>query len=79
MCSCDDEEALSKCTNLGACFHVMKPLDRRSIMWHQALEHTSKKATPQGPSLNNSTKNRMVSPSTEKPKKMLILETNDEG
>jgi len=38
MCSCDDEEALSKCMNLGACFHVLKPLDRRSfsILWHQA-------------------------------------------
>jgi hypothetical protein len=38
MCSCDDEEALSKYMNLGACFHVLKPLDRRSfsILWHQA-------------------------------------------
>jgi hypothetical protein len=65
--------------NLGACFHVMKPLDRRSfrILRHQALEHKSKKAAPQGSSLNNSTKNRMVSPSTKKPKEVLILKTND--
>ena len=78
MCSCDDEEALSKCMNLGACFHVLKPLDRRSfsILWHQALEHKSKKAAPQGPTLN-STRNGMVSSSTEKPKEVLIPERND--
>ncbi|XP_066375549.1 two-component response regulator ORR24-like isoform X2 [Miscanthus floridulus] len=78
MCSCDDEEALSKCMNLGACFHVLKPLDRRSfsILWHQALEHKSKKAAPQGPTLN-STRNGMVSSSIEKPKEVLILERND--
>jgi hypothetical protein len=79
MCSRDDEEALSKCMNLGACFHLLKPLNRRSfsILWHQALEHKSKKAAPQRPSLNDSTKNRMVSPSTEKPKEVLILERNN--
>ncbi|CAD6335460.1 unnamed protein product [Miscanthus lutarioriparius] len=78
MCSCDDEEALSKCMNLGACFHVLKPLDRRSfsILWHQALEHKFKKAAPQGPTLN-STRNGMVSSSTEKPKEVLILERNN--
>ncbi|XP_066377563.1 uncharacterized protein [Miscanthus floridulus] len=71
-------EALSKCMNLGACFHVLKPLDRRSfsILWHQALEHKSKKAAPQGPTLN-STRNGMVSSSTEKPKEVLIPERND--
>ncbi|XP_066372512.1 uncharacterized protein [Miscanthus floridulus] len=78
MCSCDDEEGLSKCMNLGACFHVLKPLDRRSfsILWHQALEHKFKKAAPQGPTLN-STRNGMVSSSTEKPKEVLILERNN--
>jgi len=37
MCSCDDEESLSKYMN-RARFHVLKPLDRRSfsILWHQA-------------------------------------------
>ncbi|KAG0516080.1 hypothetical protein BDA96_10G331800 [Sorghum bicolor] len=79
MCSCDDQEALSKCMNLGACFHVLKPLDRRSfgVLWHQALEHKSKKAAVQGPTLN-STRNGMVSSSsTAKPKEVLILERND--
>ena len=71
MCAHYDEEALSEHVSLGACSHVLKPLDTASLnmLKQKALEHKSKKATPQGP-IPNRTKSRMVSSSTERLQEM---------
>ena len=78
MCAHHDEEALSENVALGACSYVLKPLDTASLnmLKQKALEHKSKKATPQGP-IPNRTKSRMVSSSTERLQEMLILEGNN--
>ncbi|RLN11973.1 hypothetical protein C2845_PM09G23470 [Panicum miliaceum] len=78
MCAHHDEEALSEHVALGACSHVLKPLDTASLnmLKQKALEHKSKKATPQVP-IPNRTKSRMVSSSTERLQEMLILEENN--
>ncbi|KAG2614115.1 hypothetical protein PVAP13_4KG379702, partial [Panicum virgatum] len=78
MCAHHDEEALSENVALGACSYVLKPLDTASLnmLKQKALEHKSKKATPQGP-IPNRTKSGMVSSSTERLQEMLILEGNN--
>uniref|UniRef100_A0A0A9DAW4 Response regulatory domain-containing protein n=1 Tax=Arundo donax TaxID=35708 RepID=A0A0A9DAW4_ARUDO len=80
MCAYDDEEAVTECMALGACFHVLKPLNTGSfnIMKQKALQYKSRSATThEGPSNLNRTKSRTVSSSTKKPKNFFVLDKND--
>ncbi|KAF8669830.1 hypothetical protein HU200_051004 [Digitaria exilis] len=78
MCAHGDKEALTKHVALGACFHVLKPLHTGSLnmLKQKALEHKSKKETPQGP-IPSGTKSGMASSSTRRFQEMLIIERNN--
>ncbi|XP_024312272.1 uncharacterized protein LOC104581506 isoform X2 [Brachypodium distachyon] len=58
MCAYGDEEALSKCMTLGACFNVLKPLDPPTfnILVEKAMEHRCRRVKPEGSSILKKTK-----------------------
>ncbi|KAL6603514.1 hypothetical protein ACP70R_043875 [Stipagrostis hirtigluma subsp. patula] len=79
MCAYDDEEAVSECMIVGACFHVLKPLNNGSfnIMKQKALQHRYRKESSERPRTLSRTESKMVvSSSTENPSKMSIIEKN---
>lgn len=57
MCAYGDQEALSKCMPLVACFNVLKLLDPRvfNILREKAMEHMSRRVIPEGSSIMKKT------------------------